>query len=391
MSGRSTSLVLASAFSLLASTALAAETIKIGTVQALSGPGASYGRDALAGLELAIEEINAAGGIKGAKVELVVRDDEGNPPKGKQLVQQLIYRDKVSAFFGNTLTTPNLASLEVTVPAGIPHLIAGTTSDVVCNMAGATEKPCPKNVVRLAILNSWQAKAIVDHVVTRLGAKKVAILHDSTEYGQDGHHMLSGPLKAAGVEVVYTGTFDFGEKNFKPHMLKIQDSGAQAILTWTLDFLVAQIAIARKDAGLTQPLLASSATTTFAYRELAKAAADGTLIADGMAPIVANPTPKQKELLEKYAAKTKRDPKAGIQYWTLTYYDAMHMLAKAIAENGTDKDKLTAALAKAQFTGPGTNVTYAFSEKERNGRDPNSIVMVEVRDGSLVPPAAPTR
>lgn len=368
--------------------AIAQETIKIGVVQALTGPGASYGQDALAGIRLAVEDINGTGGVGGKKLELVVRDDEGNPAKGKQMAEQLVYRDNVLALLANTLTTPNLASQDVTAPAGVPHIVAGTTSNIVCNAKGEGNRPCPANVFRLAILNSWQGKKIADYVAETIKAKTVAILHDSTEYGQDGFKMLSGPLKARGIEIVYTGTFGFGEKNFKPHILKVKESGAEAILTWTLDFLVAQIALARAEAGLTLPLLASSATTTFGYRDLAKDAANGTLIVDGMKPVMVNPTTAQKALIDRYAKEAKRDPAAGIQYWTLTYYDAVHWLADAIGKAGPDRKAIVAALgtSHASFTGKGTGVDYKFTAEERNGRDPGSVVMTKVANGQLVEP-----
>jgi branched-chain amino acid transport system substrate-binding protein len=366
-----------------------AQTIRIGTLQALTGPGASYGQDAVAGMRLAIEEINAAGGIGGRRLELVTRDDEGRPPRGRQLAEQLVYRDNVAVLFANTLTTPNLASQEVTTPAGVPHVVAGTTSDVVCTPRGAHERPCPANVFRLAILNSWQGKALADYVADTLRLRRVAVLHDSTEYGQDGWRMLSEPLRARGIEIVYTGTFGFGERNFRPHMLRIQEARADAILTWTLDFLVAQIAIARSEAGLAAlPLLGSSATTTFAYRELGREAAEGTLIVDGMPPVMPNPSPVQAQIIERSAREANRDARLGVQYWTLTYYDAMHWVAAVMRDVGTDRQAIIRAMGTTHgsFTGRGTGAPYRFTTEERNGRDPGSTVMVQIRSGQIVRP-----
>ncbi len=369
----------------MASTAaLAQETIKIGMNGALSGPAAVLGKDALAGLELAVDEINAAGGIKGKKIELIVKDDEAKPPVALKWVQQMVNSDKIVAYFPSTNTTPNLTSLQVTVPAGVPHIIAGTTSDVVCAPAGG-EKPCESNVVRLSILNSWQAASIVKFAKDKLGAKKVAIMYDSTEYGQDGEKLLEVELKKAGIPVVYRGSFDLGEKAFKPHLTKVKAAGADTILTWTLDFVVAKIAIEKKELGMNDVrMVGSSAITGMALRALGGDAVEGLYMADGMPAAVTSKDPDVTKLLERYRAKTKADPRAGIPYWTTTYYDAMHLLARTMEKAGTDRAALNKALSSAG-TWRGTGVTYTLSPDRRNGRDPASAVhIVQVKGGQLV-------
>lgn len=371
----------------LGASAAAQETIKIGMNGALSGPAAVLGKDALVGLELAVEEINAAGGIKGKKLELIAKDDEAKPPLALKWVQQMVNSDKIVAYFPSTNTTPNLTALQVTVPAGVPHIIAGTTSDVVCPPAGGA-KTCEANVVRLSILNSWQASSIVKFVKEKLGAKKVALMYDSTEYGRDGEELLEAEIKkAGGLEIVYKGTFDLGEKAFKPHLTKVKAAGADTILTWTLDFVVAKIAIEKKELGMNEVrMTGSSAITGMALRALGADAVEGIYMADGMPAAVTSKDPEVTKLLEKYRAKTKADPKAGIPYWTTTYYDAMHLLAKAIDKAGTDRAALNKALASAG-TFKGTGVTYALAPDKRNGRDPATAVhIVQVKGGQLVNP-----
>lgn len=378
------SLPILAALAFSALQAQAQDTIKIGMNGALSGPAAVLGRDALAGLELAIDEINAAGGIKGKKVELIAKDDEAKPPLALRWVQQMVNSDKIVAYFPSTNTTPSLTSLQVTVPAGVPHIIAGTTSDVVCP-PGSTPKPCDSNVVRLSILNSWQAAGIAKFAKENLKVQRVAIMYDSTEYGQDGEHLLEAELKKAGIPIVYKGTFDLGEKAFKPHLTKIKAAGADAILTWALDFVVARIAIEKKELGMNEvKMVGSSAITGMALRALGGDAVEGVYMADGMPAAVTSGDDSVKRLLERYRAKTKADPKAGIPYWTTTYYDAMHLLAKSIEKAGTDRVALTKALASAG-TWRGTGVTYSLSPDKRNAREAGSAIhIVQVKGGQLV-------
>jgi branched-chain amino acid transport system substrate-binding protein len=373
-----TATIVAAAF-LLGTPALA--DIKIGMTGALSGPAAALGVEAKAGLEMAIEDINSAGGIKGEKVVLIAKDDEGQPPKAQDFAKQLVYRDQIVAFFASTMTTPNLASMNVTGAAGIPHIIAGTTSNVVCPLP--EEGQCGSNVFRLSQLNSWQGEKLVAYATDVLKAKKIAILHDSTEYGQDGLKMLLGSMNSRGLEPVYVGTFDFAVQTFKPDLTKIQQAGADAIITWTLDFLVAKLAIEKKGMDLNLPMLGSSAITSYALRTLGGPAVEGIYMTDGMKAVANDSNPKVQALVKRYREKYSVPTEAGIPYWTITYYDAMHWLAGKIAEAGTGKAELVSALANSG-TWEGTNTTYTITPERRNGFSADQVRIVKVQDSGLV-------
>ena len=112
--------------------ATAADPIKLGMTGALSGPGGDLGLDALHGMEMAVNDINDAGGINGHPLKIISRDDQYDPSKAVTFAKELVFKDNVVAFFPSTATTPNVASEQVTLPAKVPHLIAGTTSDIVC-------------------------------------------------------------------------------------------------------------------------------------------------------------------------------------------------------------------------------------------------------------------
>ena len=368
------------------SISLAADTIKIGMTGALSGPAAVLGLDAKAGLEMAIEDINNNGGINGKTVELIAKDDQGEPPKAANFAKQLVYRDEIVAFFPSTMTTPNLASQKITQRAGIPHIIAGTTSNLVCPTREENQ-PCPENTFRLSITNSWQAEALVNFTLDELKANKVAIIYDVTEYGQDGREKLEHALKGHGVEPVYVDSFNFGAMNFKPLLAKAKEAGAQAILTWTLDFAVARLAIEKKELGYNDiAVLGSSAITGGALRTLGKDAVEGVYIADGMPPVAGSDDAKLNAFVKRYQKTYESDPKFGVPFWTITYYDAMHWLAQKIEEVGTDKSTLTDALMN---TGDwsGVNVDYEILPDKRNGRDATTAIsIVKVENGELVNP-----
>jgi len=353
----------------------AAEPIKFGMTGALSGPGASLGLDALHGMEMAVEEINAKGGINGRPIDIIPRDDEYDPSKALTFAKELVYKEKVVVFFPSTATTPNLASQQVTLPAHVPHIIAGTTSDIVC-----PEEGCDPYAFRLSILNSWQGKKLAEFVVKRLKAKKIAIMYDSTEYGQDGRRMLVPSLAILGVKPIYEGSLNLGDVDFTAHLTKINSLGADAIITWTLGAEVAHIALDRKKLGYGHIKLAE-------LRNLAKDAADGIYIADRMRAAYSDPNPRVKEFMDRYLKKYKTDRKMGVPSWTITYFDAVNWVAQALEKAGLDRDKVRDALEDSgTFVGV-TGIKYAFSPKKHNGRGPEAVEIVMVKDGKLVDPS----
>jgi branched-chain amino acid transport system substrate-binding protein len=363
----------------------AAEPIKFGMTGALSGPGASLGLDALHGMEMAVKDINARGGINGHLIEIVSRDDEYDPSKALTFAKEMVYKEGVVVFFPSTATTPNLASEQVTLPSHVPHIIAGTTSDIVC-----PEGRCDPYAFRLSILNSWQAKKLAAFAVDKLKAKKIAIMYDSTEYGQDGRSMLVPELARLGITPIYEGSLNLGDVDFTAHLTKINSLGANAIITWTLGAEVAHIALDKKKLGYGRiPLLGSEAITMAELRNLAKEAANGIYIADRMRAAYSDPNPKVKEFMNRYLKEYKTDPKMGVPSWTITYYDAVNWVAQAIQKVGSDRTRVRDALENSgTFVGV-TGIKYTFGRNKHNGRGPEAVEMVMVKDGKLVDPVIP--
>lgn len=372
-------------FFLVSGFSSAAEPIKFGMTGALSGPGASLGLDALHGMEMAVKDINAKGGINGRSIEIIPRDDEYDPSKAVTFAKELVYKEKVAVFFPSTATTPNLASQQVTLPAHVPHIIAGTTSDIVC-----PEGMCDPYAFRLSILNSWQARKLAEFAVKRLKAKKIAIMYDSTGYGQDGRRMLVPELAKLGVTPIYEGSLNLGDVDFTAHLTKINSLGAEATITWTLGAEVAHIALDKKKLGYGHiALLGSEAITMAELRNLAKDAAEGVYIADRMRAAYSDPSPKVKEFMNRYLKEYETDPKMAVPSWTITYFDAVNWLAQAIEKVGPDRKKVRDALENSgTFVGV-TGIKYTFSPKKHNGRGPEAVHMVMVKDGKLVDPVIP--
>ena len=369
-------LVMASGF------AIAADSIKIGMTGALSGPGSDLGLDALHGMEMAVKDINSAGGINGRPLEIISRDDQYDPSKAVTFANELVFKENVVAFFPSTATTPDLASEQVTLPAKVPTIIAGTTSDVVCPVG-----KFDPYAFRLAILNSWQGMALATFAADTIKAKKIALLYDNTEYGKDGRAMLLPSLEKYGLKPVYEGTFSLGDLNLTAQVKGAKDAGADCVITWSLGAEVARIVLEMKKQKYDVPVLGSEAITMADFRTLAGNASDGTYISDRMRAAYSDPNPKVKEFMKRYLEAYKKDPNMAVPSWTITYYDAVMWLGQALKQVGPDRAKIRDALENSGTFVGATGIKYTFSASEHNGRNPDEAVhVVMVKNGRLVDP-----
>jgi branched-chain amino acid transport system substrate-binding protein len=360
-----------------------AKDILIGLDGPLSGPAASFGLDAINAVNMAIDEINAAGGIQGDKLKVIAKDSMQDPTKARTNAEELVHKDGVIAFFASTLTTNNLASLEVTTKGKVPHIIAGTTSDVVCP---AEPGKCNPWVFRLPILNSWQAEKLAIYAVKDMGAKRVALMYDSTGYGLDGKKNLEANMQKLGAKIAISETFSMADVDFTPQLQRICDAQGDAIITWTLGVQVARIVQSMKRLGLSIPVLGSEAITEEGFRKLAGAAAEGVYIADRMPAAYDSKDPKVQAFVKKWRERTKMEEKLAVPSWSVTYYDAVYWLAEGLKKAGTDREKLREALENSSYTGV-TGITYTFSPQKHNGRSgPDAVSVVQVKDGALVTP-----
>lgn len=362
---------------------LLAKDILIGLDGPLSGPAASFGLDALNAVTMAIEEINAAGGIQGNKLELIAKDSMQDPTKARMNAEELVYKDGVVAFFASTLTTNNLASLEVTTKGKVPHIIAGTTSDVVCPPEPGKFHPY---VFRLPILNSWQAEKLAIYAVKNLKAKRIALMYDATGYGLDGKKNLEGALEKMGEKTVISETFSMTDIDFTPQLQRIRDAKADALITWTLGVQVARIVQSMKRLGLDIPVLGSEAITEAGFRKLAGPAAEGVYIADRMPAAYDSKDPNVQAFIKKWREKTKMEEKLAVPSWSVTYYDAVYWLAEGLKKAGPDREKLRDVLENSTYTGV-TGIKYVFTPQKHNGRSgPEDVSIVQIKDGALVTP-----
>ncbi len=239
---------------LAAATASYAQNIKIGVAGPFTGGSSSMGVSMRDGVRLAVEEINKAGGVIGRKLEVIERDDEAKNERGVQIAQELINKEKVTAAVGYINTGVALASQRFFQEAKIPVMNNVATGSLVTHQFDDQ----PENYIfRNAAHDSIQAPMIVEEAVTRRGYKKVAILADSTNYGQLGRTDLETALQLKGIKAVAVEKFNIKDVDMTAQLLKAKEAGAEVVLTYAIGPELAQIANGMTKLGWKVPMIGS--------------------------------------------------------------------------------------------------------------------------------------
>jgi branched-chain amino acid transport system substrate-binding protein len=246
-------LAISAAVVLFAGAASAADSIKLGVQGPFTGGSSSMGVSMRDGVRLAVDEINKAGGVMGRQLELIERDDEAKNERGVQIAQELIGQ-KVTATVGYINTGVALASQRFYQEAKIPVMNNVATGSLVTHQFDDQ----PENYIfRNAAHDSIQAPMIVEEAITRRKYKNVAILADSTNYGQLGRDDLERALAAKGIKAVAVEKFNIKDVDMTAQLLKAKAAGAEVVLTYAIGPELAQIANGMTKLGWKVPMIGS--------------------------------------------------------------------------------------------------------------------------------------
>ena len=363
--------------------AYAAEPIKIGLSGAFTGGSSSMGVSMRDGVRLAVDEINKAGGVLGRQLLLVERDDEAKNERGVQIAQELINKERVVAQVGIINTGVALASQRFYQDAKIPMMSNTATGSVVTHQFDDQ----PENYVfRNAAYDGIQAPMIVEDAINRRGFKKVAILADSTNYGQLGRDDLEKALKAKGITPVAVEKFNIKDVDMTAQLLKAKEAGAEAILTYGIGPELAQIANGMTKLGWKVPLVGSWTLSMANYIDNAGPGGEGARMPQTF--IQEPTTPKRQSFIINYLKTfNPKNQRIDSPVSAAQGYDSIYLLAAAIKQaNSTDGPKIKAALEDLKTPVEGVITTYnkPFSAKDHEAITPNIPVMGEVRNGRVV-------
>lgn len=362
---------------------IAADPIKIGVTGPFTGGSAPMGVSMRDGVKLAVGEINAKGGVLGRQLQLIERDDEAKNERGVQVAQELINKEKVAATVGYINTGVSLASQRFYQEAKIPVMNNVATGSIVTKQFLPPEHK-DNYIFRTAANDTIQSAMIVDEAITKRKYTKVAILADSTNYGQLGREDLEKALTAKGIKPVAIEKYNIKDVDMTAQLLKAKQGGAQAVLTYGIGPELAQIANGMEKLGWKVPMIGSWTLSMGNFLDNAGKNGDGALMPQTF--IQEPTTPKRKAFIEAYQKAYKVDripsPVSAAQG-----YDSIYLLAAAIKQAGnTDGVKVREALENLNEKVEGVVTTYSkpFTHDDHEAIKPGIPVMGEAKDGRII-------
>ena len=372
---------------LAAGPALAADPIKIGHVAALSGASAQSGEAITRGLQVAIDEINAKGGLLGGrKLELVQRDDESNPPKGLIAARELISREKVAAIFGGIDTPVAMAMVPILNREKMIHMgvwAAGT--GITRNGAN------PNYIFRVSAVDVLVDVKLLDYANKKFGAKKAGLMLINNPWGQSNEQGLVAAAKDnKAIEIAGIEKFENADVDMVPQLTRLKEKGADSIILVVNTPPGAQMMKSRERMGWKAPVISHWGISGGRFPELAgPTAGDAHFVQTYSFFGKQNPVGERvlAALMKKYPAiKGPGDVFAPVG--TANAYDAMHLLAMAITQAGsTDADAIRTALEDLKGTYQGLIKTYSkpFSPQNHDALGPDDYIMVRYEGEQIVP------
>lgn len=370
---------------LSASWAFSADTIKIGVSGPYTGGSSSMGVSMRDGVRLATAEINKAGGVLGRQLQLIERDDEAKNERGVQIAQELINKEQVAATLGYINTGVALASQRFYQEAKIPVLNNVATGSVLTQQFKAPEFP-DNYIFRNAAHDSIQAPMIVEEAVVRRGYKKIAILADSTNYGQLGRDDLEKALAAKGVKAVAVEKFNIKDVDMTAQLLKAKEAGAEVILTYAIGPELAQIANGMTKLGWKVPMVGSWTLSMANFIDNAGPGGEGARMPQ---TFIQEPnTVKRKAFIDNYLKTFKpKNNRIDSPVSAAQGYDSVYLLAAAIKQAGVvDGVKIREALENLQTKVEGVVTTYdkPFTHDDHEAITANIPVFGEVKGARVV-------
>ncbi len=363
--------------------AFAADPIKIGLSGPFTGGSSPMGVSMRDGVKLAAEEINAKGGVLGRQIQLIERDDQADNTRGIQVTQELINKEKVVAGIGFINSGVSLAAQRFYQEAKIPVMNNVATATIITQQFKAPEFP-DSYVFRTSANDTLQTTMMVDVAVTQRKFTKVAILADSTNYGQLGREDLEKALAKKGLKAVAVEKYNIKDVDMTAQLLKAKQAGAQVVMTYGIGPELAQIANGMEKLGWKVPLVGSWTLSMANFIDNAGKNGDGavmpqTFIQDGN-------TPKRKAFIAAYQKAYKVDRIAS-PVSAAQGYDSMYILAAAIKQAGTtDGPKVREALEnlKDKYEGVVKTFDHPYTHDDHEAIKLSDVMLGMVQGGHVV-------
>ncbi len=368
-------IVLTAALAFSALGAIAAEPIKIGSVLSVTGPAAFLGDPELKTLQLYVADINAKGGVLGRQIELVHYDDGGDAGKANGFTKRLIEDDKVDILVGGTTTGATMSSAPLVEKAGIPFVSLAGAAVIV--------EPVKKFIFKTPHSDRMAAEKVFEDMKKR-GLSKIALLSETSGFGQSGKKESEAVASKYGITLVANETYGPKDTDISPQLTKIKNTdGVQAVFVFGLGQGPAIVTKNYKQLAISLPLYQSHGVASDEFLKLTGTASEGVRLPSPaqLIPEKLSAKDPQKPIVTAYENAYKAAYKTGASTFGGYAHDGLMLALDAIKRaGGTDKAKVRDALeATKGFVG--TSGTYTMSATDHMGLDLSAFRMLEVKNG----------
>jgi branched-chain amino acid transport system substrate-binding protein len=349
-----------------------AEPIRIGWLAALTGPSSAPAIGFNRGVVFAAEAINAAGGVKGRRIEIITRDTQGDPTKAVNATQEMISSLKVHAVWGPTNSGESLAVTPIMARARMPNI----HPCVVDSLIDAQKFP---NAFRVSPSNTQWDDAVRGYCLNILKARKVAVIGDTTGYGVAAANASAAGLKKDGAQVVYQANIEATQPDMMPDMLRAKNAGAEAIVVWsTSTGMNARLFNTRASMDWDIPFVGHPSMSSGDVAKLIDKPENWKKVyAVGYRSCSyddsGNLPARSQELVDRL--KGKVDLSDSLLWWVAGGVDAVHLIAKAVEATGSVESSAIIGYWNGVKDYPGYFGDYTYSAANHNGYPADGVVM----------------
>jgi len=340
--------------------------VKIGVVLELTGPLSRLGERSLKGMEMAVQEINAHGGVNNRTLKLIVEDDKSDPKEAVTAFQKLISQYSLRVIIGLTGSSIVMACAPIANERKVVLLSVGATSPLITNAGDY--------IFRNRLSGEAETKAMADFAVRILGIRKIAILYVNTDYGIGNKRSFEEEYKALGGEVLFSEGFAQGEANFKSILTKVKKVPIDGIYLLAVSESGHALKQA-KELGISVRFLSTAGVEGPDVLKVAGDAANGVIYT--VQKFDPGSSEKSRLFREKYLQKYHEEP----DLFAALGYDGINILAKVINDYGYDAEAIKNGLyGLTDFPGVTGLITF-----DKNGDIQAEVMVKIIQDGNFIP------
>ena len=345
--------------------------IRIGAVAPITGSQAETGQDLVNGIRLAVDEKNAAGGVLGKRIELVVFDDVADPKEAVSVANKICVDTTIVGIVGHMNSGTTKAASPVYAPCGLPVVMPVPTNPEITKQ-GFT------NLFRVPPTDLDQGTDIAKYAITKLGKTRFAVIHDSTAYGQPLAEVVRKTVESSGGQVVAFDGINEGDKDFRALLTRMRAAKPDVLFFGGIYNEAGLLAKQSKEVGLNAPFLAADGSFGDKFIEIAGADA-----AEGAVMSFIAPDERTNDATRAFAEKFRKRY-GSIKAFAPLGYDAANILMVGIAEaDKPDRRAIISVLHSAAFEYSGVTGMSHFEANGDNSR--RAVYFFVVREGKFVP------